>query len=597
MSDVQSLLNLSWVLLCAGLVLMMQAGFICLETGLARAKNSINVAIKRVVDFCIASIIFWLFGYALMFGTSAWGVLGTDHFLFGESAAPRDLAFFLFQLLFCGTATTIISGGVAERMRFHAYLLVSVLISSVIYPVIGHWVWAAGGAGSPAGFLKSHGFIDFAGSTVVHSMGGWVSLAAILVVGPRLGRFNPDFIPIHGHNLPMAALGMFLMWFGWFGFNGGSTYEVNRQVSVIFVNTALAGAAGGLGALGASWWILRRADVPALMNGVLAGLVAITASAHIMTPTAAVEIAIMAGILCTKATQWLERWEIDDVVGAVPVHAFCGAWGTIAVALFGSPQGWATGLDRWGQLQIQVAGAVICFLYAFGAAYVLFSLLNKVYPLRVSAENERIGLNMAEHGATTALVDLVGEMEDQRRRGDFSRHVSVEPHTEVGQIAVEYNRVLDTVNTESQLREDALVALRASKEDTRMIIDHALDAIVVVDAQGMITDWNPHAHRTFGWSKSDVLGRPMTETIIPPAYRGEYQEGFRQLNSPVGRWDMPIFVMRMGEIFFDPRPSGTLTGPSTLRSYVPLQRRRNSLTDKDFPVESLHLPLPSGSWT
>ena len=171
MNDVQSLLNLSWVLLCAGLVLMMQAGFICLETGLARAKNSINVAIKRVVDFCIASIIFWLFGYGLMFGTSAWGLLGTDHFFFGESASPQDLAFFLFQLLFCATATTIISGGVAERMRFHAYLLASVLISSVIYPVIGHWVWAAGGLGSPAGFLKSHGFLDFAGSSIVRLHG------------------------------------------------------------------------------------------------------------------------------------------------------------------------------------------------------------------------------------------------------------------------------------------------------------------------------------------------------------------------------------------------------------------------------------------
>jgi ammonium transporter, Amt family len=465
MDDAVQLINLSWVLLCAGLVLMMQAGFICLETGLARAKNSINVAIKRIVDFCIASIIFWLFGYALMFGTSIWGVLGTDHFLFGESASPRDLAFFLFQLLFCGIATTIISGGVAERMRFHAYLLVTVLISSIIYPVIGHWVWASGSAGSPAGFLKSHGFIDFAGSTVVHSMGGWVSLAAILVVGPRLGRFNPANIPVHGHDLPMAALGMFLMWFGWFGFNGGSTYEVNRQVSVIFVNTALAGASGGLGALGASWWLLRRADVPALINGVLAGLVGITASAHIMTPTAAVGIGFIAGILCTKATLWLERREIDDVVGAVPVHAFCGAWGTIAVALFGNPQGWANGLDRWGQLQIQVAGALICFLYAFGTAYVLFSLLNKVFPLRVSAEDERMGLNMAEHGASTALIDLVGEMEDQRRRGDFSRHVSVEPHTEIGEIAREYNQVLDRVVFEQTEREAALLSLKESKAD------------------------------------------------------------------------------------------------------------------------------------
>jgi len=297
MSDVQSLLNLSWVLLCAGVVLVMQVGFTCLESGLARPKNSINVAIKNIVDFCIAAVIYWWFGFALMFGASAWGLFGTNLFLFGDVAQPSLLAFFLFQLIFCGTATTIISGAVAERMRFPAYLAVSVLISSVIYPIIGHWVWAPSGADSTGGFLKSHGFIDFAGSTVVHSTGGWIALAAIMIVGPRLGRFSAGRIPIRGHDLPMAALGMFLMWFGWLGFNGGSTYAVNVQVPIIFVNTILAGAAGGLGALGTSWCLYRQANVPMIINGVLGGLVAITASANIMTPGRSILIALLAGIL------------------------------------------------------------------------------------------------------------------------------------------------------------------------------------------------------------------------------------------------------------------------------------------------------------
>ncbi|MCX5723845.1 MAG: ammonium transporter, partial [Nitrospirae bacterium] len=366
MSDLQTLVNLSWVLLCAGLVLVMQAGFTCLETGLSRAKNSVDVAIKRVIDFCVASVIYWGVGFAIMFGASAWGLVGTNHFFFSDVAQPSLLAFFLFQLIFCGTATTIISGAVAERMSFPAYLAVSALIASVIYPVIGHWVWASGGVVSPDGFLKRYGFIDFAGATVVHSTGGWISLAAIVIVGPRLGRFTSAGTPIHGHYLPKAALGMFLMWFGWLGFNGGSVFAVNGQVPLIFLNTTLAGAAGGLGALGTSWWIFRYANVPMVINGVLGGLVAITASANIMTPGRSILIALLAGILCSKATQWLERWEIDDVVGAVPVHAICGAWGSVAVALFGDPDLWGTGLGRWEQLSVQLFGVGACFLYAFG---------------------------------------------------------------------------------------------------------------------------------------------------------------------------------------------------------------------------------------
>lgn len=460
MDDAVQLVNLAWVVLCAGLVLLMQAGFTCLETGFARAKNSINVAIKNVIDFCIAAVVFWLFGFAFMFGTSVWGLLGTDKFLPGSDVKPDLLAFFLFQLVFCGTATTIISGAVAERMRFSSYLVVSLLISSVIYPVIGHWIWAPSSLTSAGGFLKSHGFLDFAGSTVVHSTGGWVALAAVMIVGPRLGRFNQEGQAIHGHNLPVSALGMFLLWFGWLGFNGGSTYAVNEQVPLILVNTTLAGAAGGLGALATSWWFFHRVEVPIVINGVLGGLVAITASPNIITPARSIAIAFLAGILCTKATSWLERRRIDDVVGAVPVHAICGAWGTLAVALFGDPETWGTGLGRWEQLRIQLFGIGACFVYAFGSGYTLLWLVNQWFPLRVSEEDERTGLNMAEHGASTALVDLVNEMETQRRRGDFSKSVTVEPHTEVGQIAMEYNRVLATVNTESQVRDAAIKALQ-----------------------------------------------------------------------------------------------------------------------------------------
>ena len=517
--------DIIWILTCAALVLMMQAGFTCLETGLVRAKNSINVAIKNVVDFCVASSIFWMFGFALMFGASAMGFLGTDNFFFDGGGKPALLAFFLFQLMFCGTATTIISGAVAERMRFIGYLAVSVLISSLIYPVIGHWMWGGIIEGTSAGFLNRQGFIDFAGSTVVHSTGGWVALAAILVIGPRLGRFK-EGNRIHGHNLPLSVVGMFLLWFGWYGFNGGSLFQINEQIPLVLVNTTLAGVAGGVGALAACWVLVGRSDVPRVINGIIAGLVGITASADLMTPVAAIGIGGIAGIICVKATQLLERWRIDDAVGAVPAHVCAGVWGTLAVALFGNPETWGTGLGRWEQLGIQAAGAGACFAWAFGLGYGLLWIVNKWLPLRVNAQEEHIGLNVAEHGASTAIIDLLGEMEEQRHWGDFSKKVTCEPHTEVGQIAIEYNRVLETVNAETQQREQAIEAMRESKEEIRMIIDHALDAIVSVDNQGNITDWNPQATLIFGWSKDEVLGRPLAEKISPQ-YREEQDRGLK----------------------------------------------------------------------
>jgi len=459
MNNLSSLLNTSWLLVCTALVLLMQAGFTCLETGLVRAKNSINVAIKNLVDFCVSSLIFWCVGFGLMFGMSAFGLFGTSDFFFNWVNDSMGTTFFLFQLVFCGTATTLVSGAVAERMRFSGYLIVTVVIATLIYPVTGHWMWAESSSGSPGGWLKDLGFIDFAGSTVVHSVGAWVALAAILILGPRKGRFDQQ-VPIQGHNLPFASLGVFLLWFGWLGFNGGSLLELNNQVPIVLANTILASVVGGLTALTIGWKYYGYPEVLVTMNGILAGLVGITASAHIMTPWATVAIGGIAGAIAVGSTLWLQKMQIDDVIGAVPVHGFAGVWGTLAVALLADPDMYGTGLGRWEQLGVQVLGVASGFVWAFGLGYGLLYAINRFSPLRVTEEQEYQGLNVAEHGASTAILDLLVEMDHQRQTSDFSRHVTIEPHTEVGQIAGQYNRVLDAVNAETFRREAADAAVR-----------------------------------------------------------------------------------------------------------------------------------------
>ncbi|MDH5563590.1 MAG: ammonium transporter [Nitrospirota bacterium] len=453
MQDPSSLLDILWMLICATLVMLMQAGFTCLETGLVRAKNSINVAIKNLVDFCTSSLGFWVIGFALMFGPTAGGMIGTEGFFFNAHNQPWLWAFFFFQMVFCGTATTLVSGAVAERMRFTGYLGTSLIVSILIYPIMGHWMWGGLATGQTTGWLKSLGFIDFAGSTVVHSVGGWVALAAVMIIGPRLGRFSDNAGPIQGQNIPLATLGVLLVWFGCYGFNGGSAFEFSQIVPQILVNTTLAGATGALAALGLSWYLLSRPEVGHALNGALAGLVGITASAHIMSPEGTILIGAGAGMICVSATLLLEHFQIDDAIGVVPVHACAGMWGTIAFPLVSDPTSWGTGLDRWEQFGIQALGSGICFLWAFGVGFAILWLMNRWIPLRVTAKEEHLGLNMAEHGASTAILDLLGQMEEQRHANDFSRHVQTEPHTEVGQIAEEYNRVLDTINEEQEQRQ------------------------------------------------------------------------------------------------------------------------------------------------
>ncbi len=454
----KTLIDIFWVLICAGLVFLMQAGFTCLESGLTRSKNSINVAIKNLTDFGISTILFWAFGFALMFGTSAIGWIGSEGFFLSLDEGSWSNTFFLFEIMFCATAVTIVSGATAERLRFKSYIIVSIILAGLIYPIFGHWVWNGIQVGTSSGWLGMMGFVDFAGSTVVHSVGGWVALAALLVIGPRKGRFPPvgAHMKIHGSNLPLSVLGVLLLWIGWFGFNGGSTLALNEQVAGIITNTFLAGASGTMVTLTVGWIIKKQADAELVIFGSLAGLVAITASAHAVSTVNALAIGAIGGIVMLGVNYLLEYLHIDDAVGAVPVHLGAGIWGTLAVAIFGRAELLNTGLNRGEQLLIQAIGIGVCLLWTFGTCYPLFLLINRFLPLRVTKEDERIGLNVSEHGATTELLDMFRTMDSQARTGDLSLRVPVEPFTEVGQIAEHYNWVMDALQKEAARTESSL---------------------------------------------------------------------------------------------------------------------------------------------
>jgi Amt family ammonium transporter len=445
-------LDILWLILCSGLVFFMQAGFLCLESGLTRTKNSINVAIKNITDFGIATLVYYSVGFGLMFGSSYSGLIGVDYFFASFSLSQPDIpVFFLFQLMFCGTAATIVSGAVAERMKFSSYIIVTTLISSTIYPIFGHWAWGRelGNFSSLTGWLNQKGFVDFAGSTVVHSVGGWVGLVAMIIIGSRTGKYgsNGEVRNITGHNLPIAMLGTLILWFGWIGFNGGSTLSFNGKIPGIIANTMLSASGGMASALIYGWIRLKYAEATLPLNGALAGLVSITASCHAVTSLQAVFIGLIAGVLMFESRILLDRLKLDDAVGAIPVHLVGGIWGTFSVGLFANLEILGTGLTRLQQIQIQSVGIISCAALAFIFSYIVLSSVNKLYPLRVTPEDEKKGLNYAEHRATTELTDLFLEMEYQKQTGDLSKNVSIEPFTEVGQIAERYNLVLEKIRS------------------------------------------------------------------------------------------------------------------------------------------------------
>ncbi|MGF1537636.1 MAG: ammonium transporter [Elainellaceae cyanobacterium] len=499
-SPLEPNLDLIWVIFCAILVSTMQAGFCCLESGLVRAKNSINVAIKNLVDFCITSIVFSLVSFQLMFGETALGLVGV-RLPPVSTWTQADYTFFLFQLVFCGTATTIVSGAVAERMSFLAYFITATTIALLIYPVVGHWIWGGRWFDLPQGWLGQLQFHDFAGATVVHSVGGWMALAAILVIGPRLGRFHPRPRPIEGHNLPTAVLGVFLLWFGWFGFNGGSTLAFNDQVPRILVVTAQGGATGGLAALLTTWVWHKRPQVPLIMNGVVGGLVSVTAGCDVMLVPGAVVSGAIGGLLCTLSARWLSYYEIDDAVGVVPAHLVCGIWGTISVALFADPaldSAYQDSYSLWQHLGVQSLGVCAVGLYTFSVSYALLWTVNRLLPLRVTPEQERIGLNIAEHNASTSTQDLIASMNAHSLKGDFTQPVVVEPGTEVASIADYYNRVLEKM---SQIKAE----LNDSHGRLQTILNAPAFPVVISDVHdGTIQFINECAAEQFGFTLQEA---------------------------------------------------------------------------------------------
>ncbi|MBN1905595.1 MAG: ammonium transporter [Deltaproteobacteria bacterium] len=399
-----------WVLVCGFLVFFMQAGFAMVEAGFCRAKNATNLMAKNALDFIVASLVFMAFGFAFMMGNDLGGFIGTSGwFLHGENYDVGRYLTFFWQLVFAGTAATIVSGAVAERLKFGAYFVYSFIVIAFIYPIFGHWVWG-GGWLSQLPFGAGH--VDFAGSGVVHTVGGFVALAGAIVLGPRFGKFGKDGKPkaIPGHSITLAALGTFILWFGWFGFNPGSTFSAHQlRIAVVAVNTNMAAAAGGAMAILIVYLKTKKWDVGMMLNGILAGLVAVTAPCAWIEAWAAVVIGLVAGALVVMSVYFWEGRGIDDPVGAVSVHGINGVWGLISVGLFAdgtyglctTSEPLVRGLFYGGgfdQLIAQVIGAAVAVTWSFVLGFITFKLMDKIIGIRVTPQEEIKGLDIQEHG-------------------------------------------------------------------------------------------------------------------------------------------------------------------------------------------------------
>lgn len=393
--------NNVWMMLCTALVFIMHLGFATVETGFGQAKNTVNILFKNTITPVIGILTYAMVGFYLMYpgfespGWFSFNVEGWNLFWFSPASADVSAGYaaggytywtdFLFQAMFAATAATIVSGAIAERVKLWAYLIFTLIFVGIVYPLIGSWQWGGGA-------LKAMGFYDFAGSTLVHSVGGWGALAGVILVGPRIGKYvNGQTVNKPAVSVPLAVIGAFLLWLGWFGFNGGSVLSANPAlVSLVLVTTSLGTCAGAIGALFTSYVAFKRLDLGMVLNGILAGLVGITAGADVITPGAAIVIGFVAGFLVVVSSILLDKLKLDDVVGAVSVHLTCGVWGTLAVGIF------STNPDH--SFLTQLIGVAICGATAFTSAFVIFYVLKKTIGIRVSEDHERDGLDSHEHG-------------------------------------------------------------------------------------------------------------------------------------------------------------------------------------------------------
>ena len=404
---IQKNLDTTFIVLAALLVFFMQAGFGMFELGIVRAKNAINVIMKNILDLSVASISYLLVGFSLMFGFSEGGFIGGLYWLPGIKGDSQLWSMFIFQAVFAATACTIASGAMAERTKFVGYVIYTTVFAGLIYPIFGHWAWgsAAGGLepgfGGTKGWIEQMGFLDFAGGTVVHAIGGACALAGIMVVGPRKGRFgkNGEVVMMNGHNIPLMALGAFILWFGWFGFNAGSGLVADSSIGRICVNTLVGGGAGCLSAMILFWKVRGVPEPSVTMMGAIGGLVAVTAGCAFINPASAIIIGLVAGLIATAGSLFLEKMKLDDVAGAVPVHLFCGIWGTVAIGIF-HEEGFSV-----GRIGVQLIGALIISIGAFVAAYIIFKTIDAYIGLRASDEEQEDGLDFAEH-ALAAYPDF-----------------------------------------------------------------------------------------------------------------------------------------------------------------------------------------------
>ena len=409
-------MGMLWMLIAGILVFLMQAGFTLVESGMTRAKNAVNIAMKNILDICVGSLTFWLVGYSLMYGDTSNGWFFWSGLFQGEGA---DL---FFQTMFAATTATIVSGAIAGRTKYTTYIIFSLVMTAVIYPISGGWEWNGGWLNDTAGFMPAE-FIDFAGSSIVHSVGGWAALVAAFMVGPRIGKYvNGKVLPIPGHNQVLATLGVFILWFGWFGFNGGSQLAWGGAdalgASTVVLITNLAAAAGGLGALITTWIWYGKPNLAQTLNGCLAGLVSITAGCGNMTAGGAVLAGLIGGIIVVFSIEFIEKkLKIDDAIGAASVHGVAGVWGTLVIGLWGVDGDTGIGLFNGGgaaQLGAQAIGVLAYAVWAIALSFIVLGILKATLGLRVSKEVEIEGLDISEHGSIAYPGKRVRDFEDDK---------------------------------------------------------------------------------------------------------------------------------------------------------------------------------------
>ena len=510
--------DLAWLMSAAGLVMLMQVGFLLLEAGMVRSKNSINVAQKNLLDFVFGVVAFAAIGFMLAFGQSDGLPFGWDsNFYFLTELNAWQAGFFVFQVMFCGTAATIVSGAVAERMRLSAYVLGSVFLSAIIYPVFVHWAWGSALMPNSSAFLAELGFVDFAGSTVVHATGGWIALAACLVIGPRIGRFDEKGAPIRiaGHSPVLSTTGAFLLFIGWIGFNGGSTLHANADIAPIIMNTVLAGGMGTCVGYVLGYF-QDRVILPEKSNsGMLGGLVAVTAGCHLLEPGGALLIGAIGGAIAILGNAFIEmKLKIDDAVGAIGIHALAGVAGTIGLALLAPLERLPAG-GRLDQLYIQAFGVGVNFYWAFGLGYAFFWICNRLIKLRVEPESEEDGLNTAEHGTRLGVghvEDAISDLLDGQ--ADLSKRLAVERGDESERLTNLFNRLMDTIEIDERNRGELRELKRNHEEAERVaaLANTTFEAIVI-HVGGRIVDGNQQLEKLIDLPLSEIAGRQIFEFL------------------------------------------------------------------------------------